>query len=310
MIRKLKNAAKASLSTAFRFGQRLGVDVLPRHFYSEIPDIGRLRDTTHWREPFSLAGIEGAGDLDAQAAWLRASIDEPIQEAIKTRDLHAEANHRNGEVGYGPIEADCLYAVVRGRRPQRIVQIGCGVSTALCQMAAEDTEGYAPRITCIDPYPTDFLKQQAAAGAIELVEKPVERLPLDYLSDLSAGDLFFVDSTHTLGPAGEVTRIICEMLPRLPDGVLVHFHDIWLPHDYSPRVLAGELFFWHETALLMAYLSGNGRYRIAASLSQLHHDRPEALKEFFPDFKPMPMEHGVGQGEGDYPSAIYLEVRS
>lgn len=305
MIRKLKNAAKASLSTAFRVGQRLGVDVLPRHFYSEIPDIGRLREATHWREPFSLVAVEGADDLDGQAAWLKACVDEPTQDAIKSRDLHAEACERNGEVGYGPIEADCLYAVVRGRRPERIVQIGCGVSTALCQMAAEDA-GYSPRITCIEPYPTEFLKREAARGAIELVEKPVELLPLDYLSDLSAGDLFFVDSTHTLGPAGEVTRIICEMLPRLPNDVLVHFHDIWLPHDYSPRVLDGELFFWHETALLMAYLSGNARCRIAASLSQLHHARPEALTALFPDFAPMPMDRGVSQGEGDYPSAIYL----
>jgi len=65
---------------------------------------------------------------------------------------------------------------------------------------------------------------------------------------LAAGDLFFVDSTHTLGPAGEATRIILEFLPRLRKDVLIHFHDIVFPYDYTPDILDGAMFFPHESA--------------------------------------------------------------
>jgi hypothetical protein len=305
MLRKIKNSAKGALASAFQLGQRLGFDVLPRHFYSEVPNIHQLKSTKHWREPLALEDIHGAIDLDSQASVLSGWVTPEAKRQITERDLLREASERNGEIGYGPIEADCLYAFVHTNKPARIIQIGCGVSTAICLMAAKDA-GYKPQITCVEPYPTDFLTREAAAGNIELVRLPVELLPIERLSGLSAGDLFFIDSTHTLGPAGEVTRLILGCLPQLPDGVYIHFHDIWMPYDYSPRLLAGELFFWHETALLLAYLSGNSRRRVLVSMCQLHHSHPQTLAECFPDYKPAPMDHGIMVGDGDFPTACYL----
>lgn len=308
MIRQFKETAKASLRHAFHLGQRAGVDILPRHFYSEVPNIQRLKQTDHWREPYSLIEIAGADDIEGQAATLQSWFAGEVGEAARDRDVHAEAAARNGEPGYGGrIDCSCLYAFVRSRQPKQIVQIGCGVSTAICLIAAKDSS-YQPKITCIEPYPTDFLLREAEAGTIELIQKPVEALPLTYFEHLNPGDLFFVDSTHTLGPAGEVTRIILEMLPRLPAGCVAHFHDIWLPYDYVPKVLDGTVFFWHETALLMAYLSGNSRRRVLLSMSLIHHRSSSTLQEVMPCYTPMPMERGVRQGTGHYPNSFYLEV--
>jgi hypothetical protein len=47
--------------------------------------------------------------------------------------------------GYGEVEADLLYCFVRSQRPRQIVQIGCGVSTVVCLLAAKD-EGHVPQI--------------------------------------------------------------------------------------------------------------------------------------------------------------------
>jgi hypothetical protein len=98
-------------------------------------------------------------------------------------------------------------------------------------------EGYQPEIMCVEPYPNDFLKEQSKQGIIELIDSPVEELTVDLVSTLQEGDLFFVDSTHTLGPAGESSRIILELLPRLNKGVYIHFHDIWFPFDYKDSTL-------------------------------------------------------------------------
>jgi hypothetical protein len=306
MKRAVRNAVKRLLARAFSVGQRLGLDILPRHFYSEIPDLRKLRRTPQWRRPFSMMGVSGV-DPDEQLTFVRSLISHDVRRRIARGDIHATACARNGEAGYGPVEADVLFAFVFGARPPRIVQIGCGVSTAVCLLAASEA-GYRPTITCIEPYPNAFLRAAADTGEIILVPQPVENLDYGFLSDVGPGDLFFVDSSHTLGPAGEVTRIILEMLPRLAPGVRVHFHDVWFPYDYSPAVLDGELFFWHESALLHAYLTGNRGTRILASLSMLHFARRAELVQLVPTYRPRTDQDGLAAGPGHYPCSIYLEV--
>jgi predicted O-methyltransferase YrrM len=296
---------KGSLVKAFHLGQRLGVDVLPRHFYSEIPSIAKLKQTEAWRHPYSMIGVQGV-DLGSQLEFVRSVVTPEVAQYLSQHDVRGEASRENGAVGYGPVEAQMLFAFAATKRPQRIVQIGCGVSTAIC-IAAGKFAGYRPEITCIEPYPTDFLQRAAQSGDIQLIRQPVENIGVDFLKELQSGDLFFVDSTHTLGPAGEVTRIITEMLPRISRGCFVHFHDIFFPYDYSPRLLAEAMFFWHESALLHAFLCMNPSYRIAASLSMLHNGRAADLQTLFSKYAPMKMSHGIG-GEGDFPSSTYLEV--
>lgn len=307
MKRSLKNLFKRSLVKLFHVGQRLGIDILPRHFYSEIPVIHQLRSTDHWRRSYSLIGLKA--DTDEQMQFASDVLPPAIQLHLKHSDVYAAACERNGEAGYGPIEAQFLYAFVRRHLPKRIIQIGCGVSTALCLEAA-DAENYVPEITCIEPYPSQFLTQEKQRGRIRLVEQKVELLPTDFVNELQAGDLLFVDSTHTLGPAGEVTRIILDVLPQLADGVFVHFHDIWLPYDFAPTILDEALFFWHETALLQAFLCLNHRFQLRLSMSQLHHQRLSELAVLFPNYRPMVFDRGVAVSSGDYPSSIYLQVES
>jgi Methyltransferase domain len=305
MKRRIKSFFKRLLVKLFHGGQRLGMDVLPRHFYSEIPVIYRLRKEEAWRQPYSLVGLNA--DPEEQLQFARKIVTPEIRDHLQRSDVYSAACAENGEAGYGPIEGQFLYAFVRRCRPMRIVQIGCGVSTAICLAAATD-ENYNPVITCIEPFPSPFLVRAALAGRIRLIEQKVELLPLDFVGELKGGDCLFVDSTHTLGPAGEVTRIILEVLPRLADGVHVHFHDICLPYDFSPTILDEDLFFWHETALLHAFLCFNYRFRVRLSLSQLHHQRVQDLSALFSGYEPMQFDRGVALSEGHYPSSIFLEV--
>jgi hypothetical protein len=286
-------------------GQWLGVDFLPRHFYSEIPDIGRLKSTNHWRKPYSLCGVNGTS-LDEQLRFVEAAVSPQVAAEIAQAGIHKAACLENGTDGYGPIEADLLYAVVASLKPRQIIQVGCGVSTAIC-LAAARAAGYQPNITCIEPYPTAFLKKAAAEHKITLIAKPVEEVDFGIVANLHDGDLFFIDSTHTLGPAGEVSRIILEMLPRLQAGVYVHFHDIYFPYDYYGGILTA-LTFSHESVLLQAFLAYNSRFAIVASMSMLHYQKTDELARLFPHYKPRPNQDGLAQGPGHFPSAIYLKV--
>jgi predicted O-methyltransferase YrrM len=301
--RFLKTRSKNLLRSAFEIGQRFGIDILPRHFYSEVPDIRTLRGTTSWRKPRSFQGV--LGDIDSQVAWIDACTKD-YRDALKRSAIHKSAVRMNtSDEGYGEVEADFLYCFIRARRPKQIVQIGCGVSTAVCLLAAKD-EGYSPRMVCIEPYPTAFLQSESKAGHIDLVPQKVQDVGFECVQRLGAGDLFFVDSSHTLAPAGELNLIILEMLPRLAPGVYAHFHDIYFPYDYSPDLLSTALFFSHESALLYAFLLLNPSFEIAGSLSMLHHQRPGDLRRIFPDIRPTVFEDGLTVESGQFPSAIFL----
>jgi len=49
---------------------------------------------------------------------------------------------------------------------------------------------------------------------------------------LEAGDVAFFDASHVPMPGTDVDLIVNGILPRLRPGVLVHFHDIFLPDAY------------------------------------------------------------------------------
>ena len=69
-MRAIRNSAKKLLREVFEAGQRFGVNILPKHFYSSIPDIGALRKhDDHWRKPLEMRGVTGV-DLAGQIAFL------------------------------------------------------------------------------------------------------------------------------------------------------------------------------------------------------------------------------------------------
>ncbi len=243
--------------------------------------------------------------LQEQLHWVEDIVTPELRARLRLSDIHRQACLDNGEDGYGPTEADFLRCFILRVKPKRIFQIGCGVSTAVCLRAAAETP-YAPRVTCVEPYPSAFLRRSCNDGVIELVQQKLQDIDPAQVTELRDGDLFFVDSSHTLGPAGEVTRIVLEFLPRLSKGVFAHFHDIYFPYDYAGDVLENALFFPHESALLLAFLTLNPHYRILASLAMLHHGNREGLLKLFPHYVPASYVDGIEAGPGHFPSSIFI----
>lgn len=306
---RAKDWGKRRLRTLLELGQRGGVDILPRHFYSQIPDIKDLRSEDHWKRAYSMVGVDGSAP-DSQVVFLRTVCPPELSAELLDLNVYADACARNGAVGYGPIEADFLYCFARTLKPRRVVQVGAGVATAVLLRASADG-GFPLEIVCVEPYPTDFLRDAARAEAITLIASKAEAVAVELLTDLGDGDLLFVDSTHTVKVGSEVNRIILEVLQRLSKGVYVHFHDVLFPYDYSPDILGDELFFWNETVLLHAFLIGNARYTLRAALSMVHYERPGALRELIPTYEPRIHIDGLRSPAGDeghFPSSAYLQV--
>lgn len=306
MTGRVKARAKSALRALFVGGQRLGFNVLPKHYYSQIPDIASLRMEQHWRSPFSMVGVRGAA-IETQVAALDAFCADTAADIPATiYDDACRINAQGG--GYGYIEAHFLDCFVRKVMPRKVVQIGCGVSTSV-MVEALSRIGHSAEIVCVEPYPSQFLLNLSAEGRIQLIKEKAQHVALENLVDLLPGDLLFIDSTHTVKPGSEVNRIILDVLPRLQKDVWIHFHDVFFPYDYPRNILSDDLFFWSESSLLHAFLIHNARVRIELSLSMIHYAAPELLKKWFPSYTPQAGQFGLSsEGEGHFPSSIYLRV--
>ena len=307
LIHTAKEKVKQSLHALFVFGQHFGIDILPRHFYSEIPDFRELRKSEAWKAPRSMYGVHGV-NVDEQLGFVRDCVTDPMRTIMLQENIYESACKENGAIGFGQIEAEFLFSFATRLRPQRIIQVGAGVSTAVLLHAARIVDS-RPAITCIDPYPTEYLRRASENGQITLITKKAQDVDLSVFSDIGPGDFLFVDSTHTVKPGSEVNILILEVLPRLKPGCHVHFHDIYFPYDYSSSFLT-TTFFSNESVLLHAFLAGNSRYSISASLSMLHHAKPRELQMLLPNYKPEALEQGlrVHPRSGHFPSSVYLRV--
>lgn len=305
--RALKSLAKSGWHRSFRMLQRAGINFLPAHFYSCVPDLDDLARRTDWRKPRSMYGIVHR-DIDAQLELLGEWL-APHREHLGRHFVHAEAIVGGGDDGgYGEIEAEILFAFIAANKPGRIIQIGCGVSTAVMVMAAE-AGGYKPEIVCVEPYPSPYLKQAEGKGAIRLVAQPAQLVDYRQLAALEAGDFLFIDSTHAVKPGSEVNYLIHEVLPRLCNGVWVHFHDIYFPYDYTRDALGNDLFFPQESTLLYAFLAGNERYRLEVCLSMIHYAAADRLRRLVPRYQPNDQTDGLAGNKGKhFPSSAWLRV--
>jgi predicted O-methyltransferase YrrM len=295
-----------------RLGLRLGVQIIPDHYYSSVANIDKMRKTREvWAKRSQLPGI--SFDLENQVENLK-NICAPFRNEYIGNHVYREAVEKRFGPGFGYIEAQALHSVIRYFKPRRIIEIGSGVST-FCSLKAtqinkKETNADS-EIVCIEPHPSESLR---ALQGVQIIQEEVQTLPCEIFTDLQERDLLFVDSSHTVKPGSDVNYIILEVLPRLHQGVIVHFHDVFLPYDYQRDILT-SYFQWCETSLLRAFLINNSKVKIVFCLSGLHYDYPAILKEVFPEYQPQQDIDGLTYGIYDsfktikehFPASTYLQ---
>lgn len=262
--------------------QRLSSPFPPGHFYSPIPDLSeiRARDSEIFRVPADLPGIDlrAREQLDFLPALVAATRDVPFGDQPSAGLRYG---YDNPFFGYG--DGLVLYGMLRHRRPRRYVEVGSGWSSALAldvrdqQVGPEPNRRAGHRMSCtfIEPYP-ERLRELMRPGdepTTEVVVRPLQDA-LSVLVELQAGDILFIDSTHVAKVGSDVVTLFRYVLPGLPPGVHVHFHDIFYPFEY-PRDWVYEGRAWNENYLLHAFLAHNPRIRITwfnSYLYQFHRD--------------------------------------
>ena len=255
----------------------------PGHFYSPIPRLDELRQDGEriFSPDVTLPGIDlrisEQFQLVEQIAPLVAD-DPPAIESAADRRYYAD------NPAYGIGDALMLYGMLRVNRPRRIVEIGSGYSSA---MILDTVERHLPdtSVTFVEPY-TELLRslmRPADDDRCRILEQRAQDVATGVFTELDAGDVLLIDSTHVVRPGSDVCRLLLDVLPTLRPGVLVHIHDIFWPFQI-PQSWLDEGRMWGETYLLRAYLCENPRWQVRLWTDYLAIFHADFMREQVPRF--------------------------
>ncbi len=305
---QLRKALKRAPFRVFLLLDKLGIHVLPKHYYAPIPDYNWLFKNQHiWARRVDMTDVDW--NLEQQIEWL-TSICEPYRAEVQGFTDYNHAVEASFGPGYGPVESQVLHCFVRTFNPRRIVEVGSGVSTFCILRALErnaDENRSGAEVFCIEPYPSPFIEK---SSEVCLQKNLVQESDLSYFDRLESGDMLFIDSSHAVKTGADVPFLYLQVIPRLKPGVFIHIHDIYLPYIY-PRDSLYRFWSWQETVVLLALLKGNAHLRTLCCLSALHYDKREDLSRILPDYRPQ-VEAGEGLSEreqdGHFPASIWLQT--
>jgi hypothetical protein len=220
---------------------RWGYHIRPIHYYEPLPDF-RAITAEQISERRNYPGIDFRWDQQL------ALMNELAKFRDELRELEFDFNNDY----FSGFDAAVYYALIRHVQPQRIIEIGGGYSTQIAGNAL--TANGKGKLTCIEPYPE---RLNGSEPNVELIQKRVEEMDVDFFSSLEANDILFIDSSHTVKFRSDVCYEFLEVLPCLARGVWVHVHDIFFPHDYPAEWLINRRLALNEQYLLEAFLSFN-----------------------------------------------------
>jgi hypothetical protein len=169
---------------------------------------------------------------------------------------------------FSGLDLAALYAMIALERPRRYLEIGSGWTTKIVRRAAKEHD-VPLHITSVDPTPRGEIDRLCD----RIVRQPVEQVDPDLFAPLQSGDILFVDSSHRVFTNSDCVVMVLEVLPDLAPGVIVHFHDIFLPYDYPPE---WNERYYSEQYLLAAWLLARGR-AIEIELPNMFLSRDESL---------------------------------
>jgi hypothetical protein len=289
-IKQIKRALLRGLRRTFEL---CGLNIARRaDYYSPLPTETQIHQKrSRWDKPSALGGV------NVELPSLKARFSELTSKQM-ANFLKLPTYDECAALGFGPgfpeLDAFTLFSVVREIKPKRYLEVGSGLSTFYCSLAAAENakENRPVAIKCIEPYPFPAL---AKIPGIELIQKEVQDVPLSVFQELEAGDILFIDSSHSVRIDGDVPYLFLEVVPALKPGVLVHVHDIPFPfntpfpaeqwvlgkQDYAPY----WPIYWTEAMLVQSFLAFNSRFEIFLSTPILRHFDEEFLKRVVPFYK-------------------------
>lgn len=265
-----------------------GFLAVPVNYHSPIPDIEDLKQRDVWRYKSDLIGIDFREDEQIKLLKkIGLSYGEECQWPLASTSNPIDFYLTNPSFSYGC--AASTYSMIRHFKPQRIIEIGSGMSSMVIAQAMQANKKQfnesSYEYVVIDPFPREFI-QQSLIEMTQFKRKRVELIDTDFFSKLDHNDILFIDSGHCVKIGSDVNFLYLHVIPRLNPGVIIHIHDISLPYEYSRTYATNEAFrqFWTEQYLLQSFLCFNKEFEILLAMTFLMTDHPDVFQDAFPHY--------------------------
>ena len=249
----------------------------PGHFYSPIPDQEevRKRETEIYNKDKAIYGIDFNDSLQLE---LLEKIKFYLPEAPWTFEKQNHLAYRYDNIYYTYSDALTLYGLMRTLRPDRIIEVGSGWSSAVMLDTNRLFCESKSHLLFIEPFPDRLLEVRNGDKSSDHWQVFIQQVDLDVFRQLNDGDFLFIDTSHVSKIGSDVNHILFEVLPVLKKGVYVHFHDIHFPFEY-PKEWIYKGYAWNENYILRAYLMNNPDFEIVMMNTYLEHKYPERIPE-------------------------------
>lgn len=234
----------------------------PGSYSSPIVNVAEIdhngADDMHLRE---IPGINL--DLDQHTAIWRSWIK--AEGGLWDAGDKGSRRYNTDNTMFGGVSAHLLAMALFAIRPRRYIEIGSGYSSAVVLDCNDEFFSENPiQCTFIDPYPERLLgllrEKDYSSATIKKVN--VQSISNDVFSTLRSGDILFIDSTHVLKAGSDLSHELFRIIPSLPSGVYIHFHDIFYPFDYPRTWLKEQNRSWNEAYFLRAFLMYNTDFKV------------------------------------------------
>jgi methyltransferase family protein len=184
---------------------------------------------------------------------------------------------------FGYNDSYVLHCFLRKFKPNNIIEIGSGYSSAFLLDSIDLINSSSCKLTFIEPYPDRLysLLGKEDRTRTTIIEENVQEVSLEVFESLGNNDILFVDTSHVLKIDSDLSKIIFSILPILNKGVLIHFHDIFWPFEY-PKVIIDDGRLWNESYFLRSFLQFNDTFEIVFFTSYLEGVYRDKITEKIP----------------------------
>jgi Methyltransferase domain len=278
----VKGLRSRTRAWATRVAHLAGFELVRQHFYSPIPDYDRL-ESSHWSDPLPSSGVDLR--VESAVSLLTTELAAYLAELSSSSSPLAGFAINNGS--YESVDAESLYAMLRHVKPSRVFELGSGSSSHVITAArtSNAADGSPFEHQVFDPYPFTA-SPLGPVPASEVHAVRTEDIPVSVFEQLAAGDVLFVDTTHTVKSGGDVNKVVLEILPTLASGVVIHFHDIFLPYEYPRDWIVEHRRLWAEQYLLQAFLAFNDEFEVMFPAYAVSRAAPDEVARLIPTFGP------------------------
>ena len=243
------------------------------HYYSPIPSKKEFEEAT---EKLIFAKPNGIDLNDGQQILLMNSFTEKYSEISEWIEDPKRAFSLDNTWFFGS-DAITTAFMVSWIKPDKVIEIGSGHSTALLYDLKVDSPAHPFELLSIDP---NIERAQSLLPDFRFIQKRVQDLPIDFFGVLKTNDILFIDSSHVLKTSSDVLFLFSEVFPALNSGVYIHIHDVFYPFVYPDSWLKGRVGFNETYALRLILQSAN--FRIVYWNDYLEKSYNEVFKEKLP----------------------------